>query len=159
MTDTQAEAQHVVVIQGTGFFSKGSCTACEWRANGHADELRRAWAKEHGGEVPVSPDIVISARRKIGEPTGILDVDLIEQRIIQHLATRVMLGAESFLFVAIGLAEARNILLPPELPRESAQKYCVDLLARISHLPRRDVAKLRIETNDRYVQQRILENS
>lgn len=153
-------SEHVLVPNGTGFFSRGTCTGCDWQFKGHADEVARVWAKYHedaDGVVPLPTRAAMPP--VVGDPL----VDRVDRRIIELLTIHVDFKRLDALHVAQGLAEARRFQLnlmgraqEPEvvsLPPE----YIALLTGRIAHLSARQREKLRHPQCQRAQQQKILE--
>jgi hypothetical protein len=148
-------AEHQIMIDGTGFFSKATCTGCAWTWKGHADQARSVWEHYHAdGKVIPLPDRV-ALPPMAEDPT----IQWIEHRIIQLVAHHVDYGSavtRAQQFVAVGNAEARQMLLGE--PVGNAAAYVADLSARIASLSRRQREKLRHPSRNRAAQQEILEN-
>lgn len=144
-------AAHVLDLHGTGHYSKGNCTGCDWAYKGHADEIRRVWESYHSdGKV-----VPIPQRVPVPPPTGRPEVDKIERRIIVVLSLKVDIGLDSALLVAVGLAEARAILLGTELA--ASRTYVSIVMARIAHMSKRKREKLRHPARSRAEQQALLD--
>ena len=142
--------EHVLDLVGTGFFSRGQCTGCEFSMKGHAEDIRRVFDRQHEVEQPffAPPRVVIP------EPATEVTVMKIEQRIIVLLAHRVDFQAVSALYVALGLAEARSYLLGDHSdPRD----YISVLMARIAHMSKHQREKLRHPTRTRMEQHQLME--
>lgn len=146
--------EHVIQVDGTGFFSKATCTGCDWAAQGKSpDELCRIWESYHAeGKVIPLPDRV-PLLPMAEDPK----VQLMERRLIQLVAHFIDHGNSPMSrFVALGLAEARAIMLDEQIT--SGGTYLADMTACISTLSRRQREKLRHPSRDRAAQQEILEN-
>lgn len=146
--------QHVLDLQGTGFFSRGSCTGCVWSMKGHADEITRVWERYHEFEEPLS----VPARVVVPAPLDEGFSDSLERRIIVLLTHRIDFQRPQALYVALGLAEARSYWLR-ETDRDPGdpQDYVSTLMGRIAVLSKRQREKLRHPTRTRAEQQAILE--
>jgi hypothetical protein len=143
---------HVLDLQGTGFFSRGTCTGCEWAMKGHADEITKVWGTYHqsGNPLPVPERVTVP------KPTGDEKVDLIEKRLIQRLAAGITYKQPQIRFIALGLSEARSALIAAH--EEHSIDYVSILMARIANMPARQRAKLIPHTLTRARQQEILED-
>jgi hypothetical protein len=148
--------RHVLDLNGSGFFSKGACTACDFEAKGHADEVRQRWQSQHpDGEAKV---IAMPRRDSIPEPAEDPRVQRIERQMIFLLVNHVegnTAGASNALLVAAGFAQSRAIMLGEE-PKEGYQ-YVSLMVGRIAHLTQRARRKLCHPSRDRLAQQEILE--
>lgn len=147
-------AEHRIQVDGTGFFSKASCTGCDWEAKGKSPELlQRVWEADHAeGKVIALPERV-PLLPMATDPK----VQIMERRIIQLLAHFIDYDKSPLSrFVALGNAEARAIMLGEPIAHAGA--YLADMTARIASLSRRQREKLRHPSRDRAAQQEILEN-
>lgn len=146
--------EHVIQIQGTGHFSRSSCTGCVWAHKGHPDEAQSSWSRYHvdgnvlplPGRVELPPMAEDETARKI------------EKRIIQLLAHHIDFGTPALRmqqFVSVGLAEARQMVLGE--PVTHAAAYVADMTARVASVSRRQREKLRHPASSRERQQEILE--
>lgn len=158
-----AEPVHSLDLQGTGFFSRGSCTGCGWAKKGHADDIRSSWAEYHrdGKLIESLPTRVV-----IPPPLDYPVTDRIEQRIIVLLTHHVDFQNPYALHVASGLAEARSLYLVYGFAQPPAEDitvfldstdYISTLMARIANISARQREKLRLPTRTRQEQQAILE--
>lgn len=144
---------HSLLVNGTGFFSKGTCTACDWESKGHPDDIRRRWEEYHpDGGARVIP---LPTRAPIPPPAEDPQIQRIESLIIVALTRKVDFAQDGALFVAAGLAQARCVLLDEKIEQSSV--YIATMAARIAHLTRRQREKLRHPSRNREEQQRILD--
>lgn len=144
--------EHVLDLSGTGHFSKGKCTGCDWALNGHADEIRRVWGKYHQGDNVID----LPRRPELPPPATWAPLADIEKRIIILLTYRVDFGKPEALFVAQGLAEAREALMEGSMA--DAPEYISIMMARVASLSKRQREKLRHPSRNREEQQRLLED-
>jgi hypothetical protein len=152
MDEVEEGPVHSLVVHGTGFFSRGECTGCEWTTKGHPDDIRARWDGYH----PNGGAQIIDLPRRVEIPPAAEDpkVQRIEQLIIVALTQRTDFGHGHALLVAVGLAQARCVLLGISL--DQAPAYISVMGARIAHLSRRQREKLRHPSRNREEQQRIL---
>ena len=148
------ESTHVLDLQWTGFFSRGSCTGCDWGMRGHAEDIERTWQRYHENGVPLP----IPPRLTIPPLADDPYCDLLERRIIILLTHRVDFNRPEALYVALGLAEARAFHLlqksdDPGDPRD----YVSTMMGRIAVLSKHQREKLRHPTRTRQEQQELLE--
>lgn len=149
------EPVHTLQIQGTGFFSKGECTACDFTGKGHPDDIRRLWDRDHpagGATVHTLPE-----REPLPAPSTDPIVRKLENRIIVLLCSKVDFDRDEALLVAAGVAQARALVIGES--DGQAARYLATMLGRIAHLTRRQREKLRHPSRDRLAQQEILEDS
>jgi hypothetical protein len=153
VTEDPDEPVHVLDLNGSGHFSKGTCTGCRWASTGHADDIRRRWEEYHpdgGARV-----IELPSRVAVPPPHERLDVQLFEQRIIVLLTHVIDFKRDNALYVAAGVAQARELAIGGDDGR--AREYVSLLMGRIAHLSRRQREKLRHPSRNRAEQQQILD--
>lgn len=170
MSDAPTEAPsgsvpdgHVLHIDGTGFFSKATCTGCDWDDKGHPIELKSSWVLYHGGRTFDDPP----TRVDIPPPSGDAYMSELERQIIFTICHHVKFfasGERSSLFTAMGLAHARWVYIRQggwTQEEKSAfldgPSYVSNLVARIAHMHPRQQDKLRHPARDRREQQILLE--
>lgn len=139
MTEAETEIDerpvHTLISSGDGHFSRGHCSTCEWNAKGHIDDIQRRFDQYHENENPDSIPSLVT----IPKPTGDEFLDRLEWLIIMSLARAVDFGQSNLRFYASGLAVARGQFCQ----RQDPDAYIADMIARISHLPKRRRALLR----------------
>lgn len=144
------DVEHVLDLVGTGFFSRGTCTGCAFTMKGHAEDIQRAFDRQHETEQPfIAPSRVVI-------PVPLTDpmMSKIEQRIIVLLAHHIDFHNPSALYVALGLAEARSYFVEDSGdPRD----YVSALTARIAHMSKHQREKLRHPTRTRAEQHQLME--
>lgn len=149
---------HLLELSSEGFFATGTCTGCPWRESGSAPELRRSYERHH------ESDAVVDEPRQVDIPpvTGDQYLCLLEQQIIYLLAHHVRVQSDRTLFVVLGLATARSLYLRQpdtgwtDQEDPGAKVYVSNLTARITHLHKRQQAKLCVAARGRASQQDIL---
>jgi hypothetical protein len=137
--ESQEESVHLLHVDGTGFFSKGSCTGCGFVSKGHPDDIRRRWMEYH----PDGGARVIEMPRRLPIPAPSEDpfVQKLECRIIVLLTQLVDFKRNEALYVAAGIAQARAVYLGES--NEKASEYVSTMMGRIAHLSRRTREKMR----------------
>jgi hypothetical protein len=144
------EAEHILNLEGTGYFSRASCTGCDFVMRGHADDIQRAFDRQHEVEQPFVAPPRVALPEAAEDPT----LAKIEQRIIILLTHRVDFQTSSALYVALGLAEARSYLLGDH---SDPRGYVSVLMARITHMSKHQREKLRHPTRTRVEQHQLME--
>lgn len=158
---------HLIQIDGTGFFSRGTCTGCDWTDKGHPAELKSVWSLYHGGRIFDEPP----RRVEIPPPSSDAYMAELERQIIFMLCHHVKFyasGERSSLFTAMGLAHARWVYVRQGVANGGWSQeegsafmdgptYVSTLVARIAHLHPRQQEKLRHPARDRREQQTLLE--
>lgn len=149
------EPAHVLHVNGTGFFSKGACTACEFVSKGHPNDIRRLWDQYH----PDGGARVIQMPQRLPLPPASEDpfIQKLECRIIVLLTHMVDFKRNETLLVAAGIAQARAVYLGES--NIQASEYLSTMMGRIAHLSRRTREKMRHPSRigNREEQQRLLE--
>lgn len=145
--------EHVLDLQGTGYFSKGKCTGCLWTYSGHAADIQRVWNNYHQQDGTV---IELPARVPLPPMSENPFVKSFEKRIIVLLTHKVDFGHEGALLVAQGLAEARGIVLGE--PHARSTEFLSDVMARVASLSKRQREKIRHPARNREEMQRLLED-
>lgn len=144
---------HTLISEGTGYFSRGKCSTCDWNANGHIEDLTREFARAHQDPLPELVPSLIT----IPEPTGDQYADWLEWLIILVVTQEIDFGNTKLKFYASGLAVAwARYCKEHDLPHCDPQEYVADVLAVVSHLSRRHRALLRDQDLTRVQQQRVL---
>lgn len=144
--------EHRLVSEGTGHFSRGKCSGCPWAYKGHIDDVYRLFEQYHREErEPVLPHPI-----HIPPPTGDPAQDAIEMRMIRLLAHSISFSHVNAQYVAQGHAEALSALR--SLPMADALDVVADMMAKISHLSKRQRAKLLTPGINRARMQEILDS-
>lgn len=153
-------AEHVINLDGSGYFSKGTCTGCDWVGKGHADDLAREHAKIHQ-DAPVKQEPPVNMSGRIDLPPIAVDpvVADLELRAIRRVSEYIEFKRQAPLQLAVGLAEARGVLMGKEDPYRDALVYTGNLAARIAQLSPRLREKLRHPARDRAEMQTLLETT
>lgn len=150
----QPKHPHHPIFEGTGHFSRGKCSSCNWSAKGHIDEITKAYATYHQDDRLIQP---LPKPIEIPKPTGDAYLDALEARLIQLVAGAITYEHPTARFVARGLAEARALHLGHDLG--TAIDLVADLTAKLAHMPNRRRAKLLQANVTRTRMQEIIENN
>lgn len=142
---------HQLIAEGTGHFSRGRCSSCPWAYRGHIEDVYRIFEQYHREEREPTLPHPITVPPPSGEPVQ----DIIEARLIRLLAHAISYSHVNAQYMAQGLAEARSAIVGE--PMSTALDYMADMVAKISHLPKRQRAKLLGPGIDRVRMQEILE--
>lgn len=154
---------HALDLQGGGYFSRATCTGCDWAQKGHAGEISRLWDRYHQDGQLVEP---LPSRVVIPPLLSHVVVARIEKRIIELLTHYVDFANNQALYVAHGLAEARSFVINQEyteiedrvMTYLAPAEYISTIMARIAHLSARQRERLRLPTFTREQQQEIMES-
>jgi len=145
---------HHPIYEGSGHFSRGTCSSCSWSYKGHIDEVIQSYETYHQQDRLVQPlPKPIEIPKPIGDPL----LDALETRLIQLVAGAITYEHPTARYVARGLAEARALFLGEQL--NSAMDYVADLTAKLAHMSNHQRAKLLQPSITRERMQEIIEAS